>query len=188
MTLLGPVSIKPITTTTMTNFESKHSSYREEWLLNPIIALFLCRGRDICRVMETRPKRDDIKFSIDWFHNWIEAIKMKLPIQCLLRSTFASLNLIRLYNLKLPVFKFLAERTNHSENEQIYHPKFVWYAETSSSEDTTPMSHHLTAFKLINQLLYINFPSLERKILQKDLKSTLPSSFALWFRNLGNFF
>ena len=41
------------------------------------------------------------------------------------------------------------------------------------------MSYDLTAFELINQLLYINFPSLERKIFQKDLKSTLPSSVAL---------
>ena len=38
---------------------------------------------------------------------------------------FASLKLNRLYNLKLPVFKFLGERTNHSENEQIYHPDFT---------------------------------------------------------------
>ena len=119
MTPLGPVSIKSITTTTMTNFESKHSSYHEEWLLNPIIALFLCRGRGICRVMDRPKGDDDIKFSIDWFHNWIEAIKLKLPTQCLLRSTFASLNLIRLYNLKLPVFKFLEERTNHSAGQRV---------------------------------------------------------------------
>ena len=68
---------------------------------------------------------------------------------------------------------------NHSENEQIYHPNFVWYIETSSSGDINPMSYHLTVFKLTNQLLYVNFPSLERKIFQKDLKSTLPSSVAL---------
>ena len=37
------------------------------------------------------------------------------------------------------------------------------------------MSYHLTAF----ELLYMNFPGLERKIFQKDLKSTLPSSVAL---------
>ena len=42
-------------------------------------------------------------------------------------------------NLKLPVFKFLGERTNHSENEQIYYPNFVWYVETSSSRDINPM-------------------------------------------------
>ena len=41
------------------------------------------------------------------------------------------------------------------------------------------MSCYLTAFELTNQLLYMNFPSLERKIFQKDLKSTLPSSVAL---------
>ena len=41
------------------------------------------------------------------------------------------------------------------------------------------MSYHLIAFEVINQLLYINFPSLERKTFLKDLKSTLPSSVAL---------
>ena len=92
---------------------------------------------------------------------------------------FTSLNLNRLYNLKLPVFKLLGERMNHSENEQIYHPNFAWYPETSSSRDINPMLYHLTAFELINQLLYINFPSLERKIFQKDLKSMLSSSVAL---------
>ena len=100
-------------------------------------------------------------------------------MHCLLKSTFASLKLNRLYNLKLPVFIFLGERTNHSENEQIYHPNFVWYVETSSSGDNNLMSYHLTAFELTNQLLYINFSSLERKIVQKDLKFTLPSSVAL---------
>ena len=66
----------------------------------------------------------------------------------------------------------LGERTNHSEDEQIYHPNFVWYVETSSSGDINPMSCHLTAFELTNQLLYMNFPSLERESFQKDLKST----------------
>ena len=33
---------------------------------------------------------------------------------------------------------------NHSENEQIYHPNFVWYVERSSSGDINPMSYHLT--------------------------------------------
>ena len=46
------------------------------------------------------------------------------------------------------------------------------------------MSYHLIAFDLINQL-YINFPSLQRKIFLKDLKSTLPLFVALPFRNLG---
>ena len=32
------------------------------------------------------------------------------------------------------------------------------------------MSSHLTAFELTNQLLYMNFPSLKRKIFRKDLK------------------
>ena len=44
----------------------------------------------------------------------------------------------------------------------------------------------LTDFELTNQLPCMNFPSPERKIFQKDLKSTLPSSVALWFRNLNN--
>ena len=92
---------------------------------------------------------------------------------------FASLKLNRLYNLKLSVFKFLGERTNHSENEQIYHLNFVWYVETSSSGDINPMSYDLTAFELTIQLLYMNFPRLKRKIFQKDLKSTLPSFVAL---------
>ena len=82
-------------------------------------------------------------------------------------------------HLKLRVFKLLGERTNHTENEQIYHPNFVWFVETSSSGDINLMSYHLTAFELTNQLLYINFPSLERKIFQKDLKFTLPSSVAV---------
>ena len=41
------------------------------------------------------------------------------------------------------------------------------------------MSDHLTAFEVTNQLLYMNFPSLERKIFQKNLESTLPSSVVL---------
>ena len=72
--------------------------------------------------------------------------------------------------MKLPVVKFLGERTNHSENEQIYHPNFVWYVETSSSVDVNPMSYHLT---------FHDFPSLEHKIFQKDLKSSLPLPVAL---------
>ena len=68
---------------------------------------------------------------------------------------------------------------NHSENEKIYYPNFVWYVERSSSGDINPMSYHLKDFELINQLLYINFPSLERKFFVKDLKSTSPSSVAL---------
>ena len=34
------------------------------------------------------------------------------------------------------------------------------------------MLYRLTGFELINQLLYINSPNLERKIFLKDLKST----------------
>ena len=93
---------------------------------------------------------------------------MKLP-----NSMPSQLNVriveIKLYNLKLPVFKFSGERTNHSENEQIYHPNFVWYAETSSPGDINSMSYHLTAFEVTDQLLYMNFPILERKIFQKKM-------------------
>ena len=68
------VSIKPITTTTTTNFESKQSDYREGWLLNLIIALFLCRARGICRFMETRPK--ELHAPIIWaqlsLRNWAD--------------------------------------------------------------------------------------------------------------------
>ena len=80
------------------------------------------------------------------------------------------------------------ERTNHSENEQIYHPNFVWYVERSSSRDINLMSYHLTSFELINQLLYINFRNLERKIFLKDLKSTLRSPVAsvFIFHNFGH--
>ena len=42
-----------------------------------------------------------------------------------------------------------------------------------------PKSDHLTAFELINQVPYINFPSFECGFLKKDLKSTLSSSVAL---------
>ena len=45
--------------------------------------------------------------------------------------------------------------------------------------DINPKSYHLAAFKLINQLLYINFPCFESRIFLKDLKSTLPSYVAL---------
>ena len=51
---LSLVSIKPTTTTTTTNFESKQIDQCKGRLLNPIIALFSCYGRGICRVMETR--------------------------------------------------------------------------------------------------------------------------------------
>ena len=47
------------------------------------------------------------------------------------------------------------------------------------SGDINPTSYHLTALQLINQLLYIKFPSLECKIFLKDLNSTLPSSVTL---------
>ena len=85
---------------------------------------------------------------------------------------FASLKLNRLYNLKLPVFKFSGKRTYHSG-------KFAWYVEKNSAVDVSPKSYHLTAFEMINQLPYINFPSFECRFFKKDLKSTLSSSVAL---------
>ena len=45
--------------------------------------------------------------------------------------------------------------------------------------DINPKSYHLTAFELINQLPYINFPSFECRRFEKDLKSMLSSSVAL---------
>ena len=80
---------------------------------------------------------------------------------------FASLKLHRLYNLKLPVFKFSGERTYHFENKEIYHPNFAWYVKRSSSVDINPKSYHLTAFELINQLAYINFQALKVDFLKK---------------------
>ena len=64
-------------------------------------------------------------------------------------------------------------------HKEIYHPSFAWYVERSSSVDINPKSYHLTAFELINQLPYINFPSFECGFFKKDLKSTLSSSVAL---------
>ena len=66
--------------------------------------------------------------------------------------------------MKLHVFKSLGERTN--ENESICCPKSALYAERRSSADINPKSYHLTAFELINPLLYINFLSFECKILR----------------------
>ena len=55
----------------------------------------------------------------------------------------------------------------------------TWYVKRSSSGDINPASYHLTAFELMNQLLYINFLSLERNFFLKDLKYTMPLSVAL---------
>ena len=63
---------------------------------------------------------------------------MKLQNSVLLKPTFASLKLNRLDNFNLPVFKFLGERTYHSENEEIYYPNFAWYVERSSLVDISP--------------------------------------------------
>ena len=49
--------------------------------------------------------------------NWV-------PSQC--KSTFAPLQLNRLNNMKLHVFKSSGERTYNSDNENIYHPK-AWF-------------------------------------------------------------
>ena len=94
---------------------------------------------------------------------------------------FASLKFNTLHTWN---YLFSSSRTNHSENELIYHPN--WYVGRSSSGNINPASYHLTALQLINQLLYINFLSLAHKIFLKDLKSTFPSSVASWFRNLNN--
>ena len=50
-------------------------------------------------------------------HNSVQFAEVNYRIQCLFKSTFTSLKLNRLYNLKLRVFKLLGERTNHSESE-----------------------------------------------------------------------
>ena len=75
---------------------------------------------------------------------------MKLPNSGLPKSMFTPLKLNRLYSLKLFVFKFIGERTNHFGNEQIYHPNFLWSVETSSSGDISPMSCYLRAFEQTN--------------------------------------
>ena len=77
---------------------------------------------------------------------------MKLPSSMHSQVNVRIVEMNRLSNLKLPVFRFLGERTNHSENEQIF-PNFVWYGETSSPGGINPISYHLTAFELTNQLL-----------------------------------
>ena len=49
--------------------------------------------------------------------------------------------------------------------------------------DINPKSYHLIAF----EQLYFYFTNFECRIFWKDLKSTLPSSVTLGFRNLANF-
>ena len=89
------------------------------------------------------------------------------------------MQLNRLYNVKLHVFKSSVERTYNSNKANIYHPKFAWYTERSSLADINPKSYHLIVFELVDPLLYIYFPSFEYKFFLKDLKSTLLSSVAL---------
>ena len=81
--------------------------------------------------------------------------------------------------MKLHVFKSSGEQTYNSDNKNINHPKFAWYAERSSLADINPKSYHLVAFELVNPLLYIYFPSFEYRIFVKDLKSTLLSYVTL---------
>ena len=50
---------------------------------------------------------------------------------------------------------------NHSENEQIHHPSFVFYVETSSSGDINPiilepLTRFLTGLNSIYYLIVIN--------------------------------
>ena len=54
-------------------------------------------------------------------------------------------------------------RLKEKERTTLNHPNFVLSAERSSPGDINPTSYCLAAFELINQLLYVNFPSLERK-------------------------
>ena len=109
----------------------------------------------------------------------MEAIKMKLPNSVPSQVNVRIVEIEYTLQLEITCFQILRERTNHSENEQIYHPNFVWYIGMSSSGDINQMPYHLTAFEPTNQLLYVNFPSLRRKSFQKDQKSTLPPSIAL---------
>ena len=54
------------------------------------------------------------------------------PSPCTDKKWKSPMQLNRLCNVKLHVFKSSAERTYNSDNENIYHPKFAWYAERSS--------------------------------------------------------
>ena len=89
------------------------------------------------------------------------------------------LQLSRLHNMKLHVFRSLGKQTYNFENEYIFYPKFAWYAEGSSSVDTSPKSYHLTDLELINLLVWINFSDFECKMFLIDLKSSLTSSVML---------
>ena len=53
------------------------------------------------------------------------------------------MQLNRLYNVKLHVFRSSGERTYNSDNENIHRSKFAWYAERSSLTDINPKSYHL---------------------------------------------
>ena len=77
------------------------------------------------------------------------------------------MQLSRLYNAKLHGFRSSGERTYNSDNENIYHPKFAWYAERSSPVDIILKSYHLIAFELVNPLIYNYFPSFEYRIFLK---------------------
>ena len=63
---------------------------------------------------------DDIRFSIDWFHKRIVAIKMKLPYSVPSERNVGIVAINRLKNMKLHVFKSNGERTyNFETNEYI---------------------------------------------------------------------
>ena len=66
--------------------------------------------------------------------------------------------------MKLHVFESSGERTFSSDKENIYHPKFAWYAERSSLAGINPRSYHLIGFELVNPSLYNYFPSFEYRI------------------------
>ena len=73
--------------------------------------------------------------------------------------------------------------TQKCTSQVFYHPKFAKYVERISSADINATSYHSIAFEVINPLLHIYFPGLERKTFFKYLKSTLPSSVTLLCRN-----
>ena len=79
------------------------------------------------------------------------------------------MQLNRLYNVRLHVFKSSGERTYNSDNENIYHPKFACYAERSSLKNINQKSYHLIAVEPVNPLFYFYFSSFEGRIFWKDL-------------------
>ena len=72
---------------------------------------------------------------------------------------------------EITCFKSSVESTYNSDNENIYRPKFAWYAERSSLADINPKSCHLTAFKPVNPLLRCDF---------RNLAIHRPTTISLW--------